>query len=66
MQAVAIAHREFESSIIRNQHKNVSRGVEHGRAVPAVSKVSFDRLAQIGVNRSLDVVRDLAPNVFAI
>jgi hypothetical protein len=66
MQAIAEADWQFKRTIIGNQHENVAGGIQHRGAVAAVREMGLNRLAHAGIYGAFDVVRDFAPNVFAV
>src|SRR5437879_6091663 len=66
MQSFAVAHRQFERTVIRRQDQNISSRIQDSRTNLAVFQVPLDILAQLGVDASIDVFRNVFPHVFAV
>ena len=62
----AETYRKFEDAIIGNQNDHVARGIENGRADLAVIQVLLHRVPRFVGKRSIQIFRNVVPNVFAI
>src|SRR5213075_1101753 len=66
MQPLAVAHRQFERTVIRSQDQNISSRIQDRRTNFAVFQVPLDIFAHLGVDASVDIFRNAFPHVFAV
>src|SRR6266403_5183376 len=66
MQSLAVPHRQLKRPIVRRQDQDIPRGIQYRRADFAVFQMPLDILTQLGFDRTVDVLRDVFPHVFAV
>ena len=66
MKQFAEANRKFEDAIVGSQDDHVTRGVQNGRADLAVIQVLLHRVPRFVGERTIQIFRNVVPNVLAI
>jgi hypothetical protein len=56
----------MEGAMVGDEHQDIARGVEYGRAMTAVGQVLFYIVTQVRCYRVVDVIRNLMPHMFAV
>ena len=66
MKQFAEANRKFEDAIVGSQDDHVALGVQNGRADLAVTQVLLHRVPRFVGERTIQIFRNVVPNVLAI
>jgi|SRR5580704_823726 hypothetical protein len=66
MQSFTEAKWQFKDAIVCSQNEDVARGVEDRRAYLAMRQMLFYLREQVGIKCSIQITRDVRPDVFAL